>query len=59
MKQDLQALAGVLRIDAQAVEEARRRKAAAQAKLSAPLMDGVHALGRSLQQLEVIASRIG
>lgn len=58
MKQDLQALAGVLRVDAQSVEEARRRRTATQAKLSPPLLDGVYALGRYLQQIEVTAKRL-
>ena len=58
MKQDLTAMTAVLRIDAQAVDDARRRDAAAQTKLSRPLLDGVSTLGRYLQQLEVIGAHL-
>jgi len=58
LKQDLQALAAVLRLDAQAVEAARQKRARAQAKLGGPLLDGVQTLGRYLQQLDLIAARL-
>jgi len=58
MKQDLTAMTAVLRVDAQAVDDARRREAAAQTKLSRPLLDGVGTLGRYLQQLEVIGAHL-
>jgi len=58
MKQDMQALSSVLRIDAQAVDDAKRKRLASQAKLDPPLQDQVRTLGRYLQQLDVIASQL-